>query len=114
MNYVITMEENFDFYRDNILPNSDGITNSCRYSSLGITDHFISGTDRKLEERKFVKNVQNIIEEFSKKFDRFRNVKSMPDVYDAYNVLPNNNLLKNQFDLMTGNYKNGFLENWKV
>ena len=38
----------------------------------------------------------------------------MPDVYDTYNVLPNNNLLKNQFDLMTWNYKNDFLENWKV
>ena len=38
------------------------------------------------------------MEEFSKKFSPFRNVKSMPD-YDAYNLLSNNNLLKNKFEL---------------
>ena len=39
------------------------------------------------------------MEEFSKKFSPFRNVKSMPD-YDAYNLLSNNNLLKNKFELI--------------
>ena len=93
------IEENFDFYSDNDLPNNDG-TNSCSYLSLGIIDHFISDTYRKFEERKFVNDVQNIIEEFPKKFNPFRNVKSMPDVYDAYNLLSNNNLLKNKFEFV--------------
>ena len=59
------IKENFDFYSDNDLPNNDG-TNSCSYLSLGIIDHFISDTYRKFEERKFVNDVQNIIEEFPK------------------------------------------------
>ena len=45
----ILIEENFDFYRDNDLPNNDG-TNSCSYLSLGIIDHFISDTYRKLKK----------------------------------------------------------------
>ena len=59
------IEENFDFYSDNDLPNNDG-TNSCSYLSLGIIDHFISDSYRKFEESKFVNGVQNIIEEFPK------------------------------------------------
>ena len=93
------IKENFDFYSDNDLPNNDG-TNSCSYLSLGIIDHFISDTYRKFEERKFVNDVQNIIEEFPKKFNPFRDVKSMPDVYDAYNLLSNKNLLKNKFEFV--------------
>ena len=93
------IEESFDFYSDNDFSNNDG-TNSCSYLSLGIIDHFISDTYRKFEERKFVNDVQNIIEEFPKKFNPFRNVKSMPDVYDAYNLLSNNNLLKNKFEFV--------------
>ena len=87
-------------------------------------DHFISDSYRKLEERKFVKDFQNIIEEFPKKFNPFRNVKSMPDVYITYNLLSNNNLLKNIFEFIECfvynyaiySYKltNGFLEGWKV
>ena len=49
------------------------------------------------------------------------NVKSMPDVYDAYNLLSNNNLLKNKFEFIecsvdnytiyrATNCKNGSLE----
>ena len=75
--------------------------------SIGIIDNFISGTYRKFEERKFIKNIQNIIEEVPKKANLFRNVKSMPDVYDAYNLLSNNNLLKNKFEFIEcflGNY----------
>ena len=87
------IEENFDFYSDNDFPNNDG-TKSCSYLSLGIVDHFISDTYRKFEEREFVNDVQNIIEEFPKKFNPFRNVKSIPDVYDNLN-----NLLKNKFEL---------------
>ena len=82
------IEGNFDFYSD------------CSYLCLGIIDHFISDTYRKFDERKFVNDVQNIIEEFPKKFNPFRNVKSMPDVYDAYNLLSNNNLLKNKFEFV--------------
>ena len=82
------IEGNFDFYSD------------CSYLCLGIIDHFISDTYRKFDERKFVNDVQNIIEEFPKKFNPFRNVKSMPDVYDAYNILSNNNLLKNKFEFV--------------
>ena len=93
------IKENFDFYSDNDLPNNDG-TNSCSYLSLGIIDHFISDTYRKFEERKFVNDVQNIIEEFPKKFNPFRDVKSVPDIYDAYNLLSNNNLLKNKFEFV--------------
>ena len=93
------IEERFDFYSDNDLPNNDG-TNSCSYLSLGTIDHFISDTYWKFEERKFVNDVQNIIEEFPKKFNPFRNVKSMPDVYDACNLLSNNNLLKNKFEFV--------------
>ena len=93
------IEENFDFYSNNDLPNNDG-TNGCSYLSLGIIDHFISDTYRKFEERKFVNDVQNIIEEFPKKFNPFRDVKSMPDIYDAYNLLSNNNLLKNKFEFV--------------
>ena len=93
------IEENFDFYSDNDLPNNDG-TNGCCYLSLGIIDHFISDTYRKFEERKFINELQNIIEEFPKKFNPFRNVKSMPDVYDANNLLSNNNLLKNKFEFV--------------
>ena len=89
--------ENFDFYND--LPNNDG-TKSCSYLSLRIMDHFISDTYKKFEERKFVKDLQNIIEEFPKKFNPFQNVKSMPDVYDAYNLLSNNNLLKNKLEFI--------------
>ena len=92
-------EENFDFYSDSDLPNNDE-TNSCSYLSLGIIDHFISDTYRKFEERKFVNDVQNIIEEFPKKFNPFRDVKSVPDIYDAYNLLSNNNLLKNKFEFV--------------
>ena len=115
------LEENF--YNDNDLPNNDG-TNTCSYLSLGVMDHFISDSYRKLEERKFVKDFQNIIEEFPKKFNPFRNVKSMPDVYITYNLLSNNNLLKNIFEFIECfvynyaiySYKltNGFLEGWKV
>ena len=68
---------------------------SAGYRSL----HF-RHTYRKFEERKFVNDVQNIIEEFPKKFNPFRNVKSMPDVYDANNLLSNNNLLKNKFEFV--------------
>ena len=82
------IEGNFDFYSD------------CSYLCLGIIDHFISDTYRKFDERKFVNDVQNIIEEFPKKFNPFRDVKSMPDVYDAYNLLSNNNLLKNKFEFV--------------
>ena len=102
----------------NDLPNNDG-TNSCSYLSLGIVDHFVSDTYRKSEERKFVNGIQNL------KFNPFRNVKSMPDVYDAYKLLSNNNLPKNKFEFIecfVDNYtiysyelqKNGFLESWKV
>ena len=38
------IEENFDFYSDNDLPNNDGTT-SCSYLSLGIIDHFILDTE---------------------------------------------------------------------
>ena len=72
------IEENVDFYSDNDLPKNDG-TNSCSYLSLGIINHFISDTYRKFEERKFVNEVQNIVEEYPKKFNPFRSVKSMPD-----------------------------------
>ena len=81
------IEGNFDFYSD------------CSYLCLGIIDHFISDTYRKFDERKFVNDVQNIIEEFPKKFNPFRDVKSMPDVYDAYNLLSNKNL-KNKFEFV--------------
>ena len=64
------IEGNFDFYSDYDLPNNDG-TNSCSYLSLGIIDHFISDTYRKFDERKFVNDVPNIIEKFSKKFNPF-------------------------------------------
>ena len=93
------IEENFDFCRDNDLPNNDR-TNSCSYLSLGVIDHFITGTYKKFEERKFVSDIQSITEEFPKKFNPFRNVKSMPYVYDTYNLLSNNNLLKNQFEFI--------------
>ena len=76
------IEENFDFYSYNDLPNNDG-TNSCSYLSLGIIDHFITDTYMKFEERKFLNDTQNINEEFPKNFNPFRNVKS--DVCDAYN-----------------------------
>ena len=92
------IDENFDFYSDNDLPYNDG-ANSCRYLSLGIVDHFISDTCRKFEERKFVNDVQSIIEEFPKKFNPFCNVKSMP-YDDAYNLLWNNNLLKKKFEFI--------------
>ena len=82
------IEGNFDFYSD------------CSYLCLGIIDHFISDTYRKFDERKFVNDVQNIIEEFPKKFNPFRDIKLMPDVYDAYNLLSNNNLLKNKFEFV--------------
>ena len=68
------IEENFDSYSNNDLPSDDG-TNSCSYLSLGIIDHFISDTYRKFEERNFVNSVQNIIDEFSKNFNPFHNVK---------------------------------------
>ena len=68
------IEENVDFYSDNDLPNNNG-TNSCSYPSLGIIDHFISDTYRKFEERNFVTDIQNVIEEFPKKFNPFHNVK---------------------------------------
>ena len=93
------IEENFDFCRDNDLPNNDR-TNSCSYLSLGVIDHFITGTYKKFEERKFVSDIQSITEEFPKKFNPFRNVKSMPYVYDTYDLLSNNNLLKNQFEFI--------------
>ena len=83
------IEEIFDFYRDINVPNNDGTTNSCSYLSLGIIYRFISGTYRKFEERKLVNDVQNVIEEFPKKFNPFGNVKSTPDLYDAYNLLTN-------------------------
>ena len=55
---------------------------------------------KKFEEKKFVNGIQNTIEEFPKKFNPFCNVKSMPNVYDAYNLLSNNNLLKNKFEFI--------------
>ena len=58
------VEENFDFYSDNGLPNND-VMKSCSYLSLGIIDHLISDTYKKFEERKFVNGVQNIIEDDS-------------------------------------------------
>ena len=57
------IEENFDFYSDNDLPDNDG-TNSCSSLSLGNIDHFITDTYRKFEKRKFLNDIQNIIEEF--------------------------------------------------
>ena len=77
--------------------------------SIGIIDHFISGTYRKFEERKFINDIQKIIEEVPKKANPFRNVKSMPDVYDAYNPLSNNNLLKNKFEFIEC-----FLDNYTI
>ena len=47
------------------------------------------------------------MKKFHEKFNPFRNVKSTPDVYDAYNLLSNNKLLKNQFEFLecfVGNY----------
>ena len=38
------------------------------FLSLGIIDHFISDTYREFEEKKFVNDVQNIIEVFPKVF----------------------------------------------
>ena len=93
------IEENFDFCRDNDLPNNDG-TNSCSYLSLGIFDHFISANQKKFEERDFVSDVQSITDKFTKKVNPFRNLESMPYVHDAYNLLSNNNLLRNQFELI--------------
>ena len=55
---------------------------------------------RKFDEWKFVNDVEKITEEFPKKFNPFRNVKSMPDIYDAQNLLWNNNLLKNPFEII--------------
>ena len=75
------IQENFYFYTDDDIPNNDW-KNSCSYLSLRIIDHFLSDTYRKFEERKFVNDVQNIVEEFPKKFNPFRKVKSMPDVCD--------------------------------
>ena len=93
------MIENFDFHWDNDLPNNDG-TNSCSYLSLGSIDHFISGTYRKFKEGEFASDVQSIIEKFPKKFNPFFNIRSVPDLHDAYNLLSNNNLPKNQFEFI--------------
>ena len=54
------IEENLDFYSNNGLPNND-VVKSCSY----LSDHFISDTSKKFEERKFVNSVQNIIEDDS-------------------------------------------------
>ena len=64
------IEENFDFCRDNDLPNNDR-TNSCSYLSLGVIDHFITGTYKKFEERKFVSDIQSITKNFPRSLIHF-------------------------------------------
>ena len=88
--------ENFNFEEDIDLPSNDG-TNSCSYLSLGIVDHFASSTCKKFMEKKFVSDVESIIEEFPKRFNQVRDIKSMPDIHDAYKLLSRSNLLKNEF-----------------
>ena len=91
--------ENFNFEEDIDLPSNDG-TNSCSYLSLGIVDHFASSTCKKIMEKKFVSDVESIIEEFPKRFNQVRNIKSMPDIHDAYKLLSRSNLLKNEFEFI--------------
>ena len=74
------------------MPETDG-TNSCAYLSLGIINQLL-----KKNSENYKYEIEDIITNFPNKFNCYRDITKLADIYEAYDVLSKNKLLDFEFD----------------
>ena len=76
---------------------ADG-TNACAYLTLGIIDALSLQQGNDVQEYK--SSVTSTIINFPKSFNKYRTANDMVDVYEAYELLSRNHLLKDNFEFI--------------